>query len=140
MGWVAPSGGAVSTVVVPWSPPSPSAAEVAAARTQACKLWGITASAMDDASNLVAHTPGDWNAPDMQEALANEARVIAVEGAYLRRALPDHTPAAIRSGIEDYLAASFDMENATTHRQGTSRNAAIDRANAAEDRVNAACR
>ncbi len=91
-------------------------------------------------SNLVAHTPGDWNAPDMQEALANEARVIAVEGAYLRRALPDHTPAAIRSGIEDYLAASFDMENATTHRQGTSRNAAIDRANAAEDRVNAACR
>jgi hypothetical protein len=95
---------------------------------------------MDDATNAVAHAPADWNDPGTQEALAKEARVILVESAYLRRDLPADTPAAIRSGLDDYLAASSDMGNATTHRKGSLRNAAIARANTAEEKVNAACR
>ncbi|MCA2304847.1 hypothetical protein JF770_14865 [Mycobacterium intracellulare] len=135
-----PSNAPVTTVVVPRVPPAPSADQVAAARTKACEVWGITATAMDAATNAVAHAPANWNDPGTQEALANEARVILVESAYLRTELPADTPAAIRSGINDYLAASSDMENATTNRKGSLRNAAIGRANTAEDKVNAACR
>ncbi|MCA4761696.1 hypothetical protein KXD96_27430 [Mycobacterium sp. SMC-2] len=95
---------------------------------------------MDAATNAVAHAPADWNDPVTQEALANEARVILVESAYLRAQLPAETPAAIRSGINDYLAASSDMEDATTHRKGSLRNTAIGKANTAEGKVNTACR
>ena len=95
---------------------------------------------MDKATNAVAHAPKNWNAPETQEALANEARVIMVESAYLRRQLPAETPADVRSGIDEYLDASFDMENATAHRKGTARDAAINRANEAESKVTAACR
>lgn len=137
--WMTPST-ATSTVVVPWSPATPSSDQVAAARAKACELWGLTATTMDDATNAVAHAPADWNDPGTQEALANEARVILVESAFLRGELPVDTPAAIRSGIDDYLAASSDMENATTHRKGSLRDAAIGRANTAEAKVNAACR
>ncbi|ORJ54313.1 hypothetical protein B5M45_27130 [Mycobacterium simiae] len=138
--FMTPSKAPSTTVVLPWSPPAPSADQVTAARTRACELWGNAATTMDDATNAVAHAPADWNDPVTQEALANEARVILVESAYLRRELPAGTPAAIRSGIDDYLAASSDMEDATTHRKGSLRNAAIGRANTAEDKVNAACR
>lgn len=138
--WMTSSKAPSSSVVVPWSPPTPSSEQVAAARTKACELWGISATTMDDATNAVAHAPADWNDPVTQEALAKEARVILVESAYLRRELPTSTPAAIRAGIDDYLAASSDMENATTHRKGSLRNAAIERANGAEEKVNAACR
>ncbi|BCO49539.1 MULTISPECIES: hypothetical protein [Mycobacterium] len=140
IGLATSSKGAVNTVVVPWSPPPPTADQVAAARAKACELWGRTASVMDGATNAVAHTPGDWNTPAVQDALANEARVTLVEREYLYRELPANTPVAIRSGINDYMAASVDMENATAHRKGTARDAAIDRANAAEGKVNAACR
>lgn len=137
--WMTPSA-ATSTVVVPWSPATPSSDQVAAARAKACELWGLSATTMDDATNAVAHAPADWNDPGTQEALAKEARVILVESAFLRRELPIDTPAAIRSAIDDYLAASSDMENATTHRKGSLRDAAIERANTAEAKVNAACR
>ncbi len=120
--------------------PAPDAGQVAAARTKACQLWGTSANAMDIATNAVAHAPTDWNAPATQEALANEARVISVESEYLLRQLPADTPAEIRSGIGEYVTASFDMENATAHRKGTARDAAINRANEAESKVTAACR
>ena len=55
---------------------APDAGQVAAARTKACQLWGTSANAMDIATNAVAHAPKDWNAPETQEALADEARVI----------------------------------------------------------------
>lgn len=134
-----PSKPPVNTVVAPWSPPEPSSDQAAAARTKACQVWGGAASAIDDAANAVTRAPADWNAPAMQDALTNEARVTLVESAYLRRELPAETPATIRSGIDDYLAANIDKENATTHRRGTARDAAIDRVNAAEGKVNAAC-
>lgn len=129
----------VSTVVTPWSPPAPSSEQVAAARTRACEVWGRAASAIDDAANAVTHAPADWNAPETQDALTNEARVTLAESAYLRRELPAYTPAAIREGIDDYLAANIEKEHFTTHRRGTARDAAIDRVNAAEDKVKAAC-
>ncbi len=134
-----PSEGPVRTVVVPWSPPAPSADQVASARTKACQLWGTAASAIDNASNAAGDAPRGWDDPIKQEALANEARVILVESAYLSRELPAETPAAIRSGINEYIAANFDQENATVHRQGPAVDAAINRANAAEGQVNAAC-
>lgn len=94
---------------------------------------------MDKASTVVAQAPKNWNAPETQEALADEARVIMVESAYLRHNLPAETPPDVRAGIDEYLGASLDMENATTHRKGTDRDAAIDRANEAENKVTAAC-
>ncbi|VBA33185.1 hypothetical protein LAUMK4_05899 [Mycobacterium persicum] len=138
--WVSSSTSRANTVVVPWSPPAPSADQIAKARSKTCAAWAVTVPAMDDATNAVAHAPADWNDAATQEALAHEARVILVESAYLRHEMPSETPEAIRSGINDYLAASFDMENATVHRKGTARNEAIGRANAAEAKVNAACR
>jgi hypothetical protein len=119
---------------------APDAGQVAVARAKACQLWGTSANAMDIATNAVAHAPTDWNAPATQEALANEARVISVESEYLLRQLPADTPAEVRSGIGEYVTASFDMENATAHRKGTARDAAINRANEAESKVTAACR
>lgn len=137
--WTSPTDGPSHTVVVPWAPTQPSADQVASARTTACQLWGRSAQVMDEAANAVAHTPADWNVPATRDALANEARVMLVETAYLRRELPSETPKPIRSGIDDYLAANIEKENATAHRSGTARDAAIDRVNAAEDKVNAAC-
>jgi hypothetical protein len=95
---------------------------------------------MDTATNAVAHAPKNWNAPETQEALTNEARVVMVESAYLHRHLPAETPKDVRMGIDEYLEASIDMENATAHRKGTARDAAIDRANEAESKITAACR
>lgn len=118
----------------------PDAGQVAAARTKACQLWNRSANVMDAASTAVARAPKDWNAPETQQALADEARIVMVESAYLRHHLPAETPSEVRAGIDEYLAASFDMENATAHRQGKTRDAAIDRANEAESKVNAACR
>jgi len=119
--------------------PAPNAGLVAAARTKACQLWSTSANLMDEATNGVARAPKNWNAPETQEALANEARVIMVESAYLRRQLPAETPADVRAGIDEYLGASVDMEDATAHRKGTARDAAIHRANAAENKITAAC-
>lgn len=118
---------------------SPNAGAVAAARTEACQMWSRSANLMDKASTVVAQAPKNWNAPETQEALADEARVIMVESAYLRHNLPAETPPDVRAGIDEYLGASLDMENATTHRKGTDRDAAIDRANEAENKVTAAC-
>jgi hypothetical protein len=129
-----------STHAATTAAPAPDAGQVAAARTKACQLWSTSANAMDNATNAVAHAPTDWNAPATQEALATEARVISVESEYLLRQLPADTPAEIRSGIGDYVTASFDMENATAHRKGTARDAAINRANEAESKVATACR
>lgn len=95
---------------------------------------------MDEATNAVAQAPKSWNDPGTQEALANEARVILVESAYLRSNLPADTPADIRAGIEQYVTASADMEDATTRRKGAARDEAIRKANDAESTVTAACR
>jgi hypothetical protein len=118
---------------------SPNAGAVAAARAEACQRWSRSANLMDKASTAVAQAPKNWNALETQEALADEARVIMVESAYLRHNLPAETPADVRAGIDEYLGASLDMENATSHRKGTDRDAAIDRANEAESKVAAAC-
>ena len=119
--------------------PAPNAGNVAAARTKSCQLWSTSANLMDEATNAVSRAPKSWTAPETQEALANEARVIMVESAYLRHNLPAETPADVRAGINEYLGASVDMEDATAHRKGTARDAAIDRANEAEKKVTAAC-
>lgn len=137
VGFANPSTGPIDTVIVPWAPPP---AQVAVARLHSCQMWGRTAAVIDGASNAVSRAPADWKNPATQEALANEARVILVESAYMRRELPGATPIVIRAAIDNYVAANFDQENATVHRQGTARDAAIDRVNAAEDQVNAACR
>ena len=63
-----------------------------------------------------------------------------VESAYFDAIFPLILRADVRTGIDEYLAASIDMENATAHRKGTARDAAIDRANEAESKVTAACR
>ena len=115
------------------------AGQVAGARTEACQMWSRSANLMDEATNGVARAPKSWNAPETQEALANEARVIMVESGYLSHNLPAETPADIRAGIDEYLGASIAMEDATTHRKGTARDAAIHRANDAENKVTAAC-
>jgi hypothetical protein len=119
---------------------APDAGQVAAARTKACRLWSTSANVMDEATNAVAQAPKNWNASETQQALTDEARVIMVESAYLRHHVPAETPSDVRMGIDEYLGASIDMENATAHRKGTARDAAINRANEAESKVTAACR
>ena len=136
--WTTAPSGSKAVVQTPAST-QPDASKVAAARSKACQLWSSSANVMDDATNAVAQAPADWHSAATQEALANEARVISVESNFLLRQLPADTPAEIRSGIGEYVTASFDMENATTHRKGTARDTAIHRANEAENKVTAAC-
>lgn len=120
--------------------PAPDAGEVVAARSTACQLWSTSANLMDEATNAVARAPKNWSAPETQEALSDEARVVMVETAFLRHNLPAETPSDVRAGINEYTSASVDMEDATAHRKGPARDAAINRANQAESKITAACR
>lgn len=119
---------------------APDVGQIAAARTKACEMWRTSANLMDNATNAVAQAPKNWNAPETQEALAAEARLVVVESAYLRYNLPAETPSDVRATIDEYLSASADMENATTHRKGSARDAAISQANQAESKITTACR
>jgi hypothetical protein len=119
---------------------APDAGQIAAARTKACQMWRTSANLMDDATNVVAQAPKNWSAPETQEALAAEARVVMVESAYLRHNLPAETPSDVRAAIDEYLVASVDMENATARRKGSARDIAINQANQAESKITTACR
>lgn len=132
-----PAARPVHTVLVS---PTFTTEQIAAAKKQACAAWDIAATKLVAVATDVAHAPHGWNDPVKREAVAAEARTILVEIAYLRTQLSPATPAELAMPIHEYVVASFDQENATLHLKGSARNEAIDRGNAAADRVDAVCR
>jgi hypothetical protein len=136
---VRPGPAALHTVIVPPPAPAYSAAEVAAATERACAAWSVAGEAMTRASNAVADAPPGWDDPVKMDARGTEARTALVESAYLESQVTAPVPPELTSAIHDYLVATFDQEDATMHKMGTQVDAAIDRGNAAKDRVNAAC-
>ena len=138
--WATAHSGSTHSRSAAAGPAAEDAGQLASARTKACEMWRTSANLMDNATNAVAQAPKNWNAPETQEALAAEARLVVVESAYLRYNLPAETPSDVRATIDEYLSASADMENATTHRKGSARDAAISQANQAESKITTACR
>lgn len=134
-----PRAAPVHTVVVPAGPATYTADQVSAAKQQTCAAWKVTSARMSEASTAAAATPQDWNNPQAQQALAAEARITLTESAYLRSQVSEATPPELTGPISDYLVASFDMEHWTMRRKGTQRDAAIDRGNAAANKVDAVC-
>ena len=134
-----PAAAGVHTVVVPPGPSTYTAAEIGSAKQQACAAWLTASTAMAQASNAAADAPRGWDDPAKQEALANEARVALTQTAYLQSRVGPATPPEVAGPIHDYVVATFDQEEATMRRMGSLVDAAIDRANAATDKVNAAC-
>ncbi|MGO9101419.1 MAG: hypothetical protein ACLP9Y_18980 [Mycobacterium sp.] len=131
-----PGGRPVHTVIVS---PTLTREQVAAAEKRTCDAWQLTSTRMAEAGNAVASAPHGWDDARKREAIAAEARTTLVETAYLQTQMGPATPREITVPVHDYLVASFDMENATMHEKGYARNDAIDRVNAATNKVNAAC-
>jgi hypothetical protein len=134
-----PQAAPLHTVIVPAGPTTYSSDQIAAAKQQTCAAWKVTSARMSEASAAAAATPQDWNNPQAQQALAAEARITVAESEYLRNQVSEATPPELTGPISDYLVASFDMEHWTMRRRGTQRDAAIDRGNAAANKVDAAC-
>lgn len=126
----------VNTVIVS---PSFTSEEIAASKKRACDAWNPVATRLAEAGGDVAHAPRGWNDPVKREAVATEARVTLVETAYLQTQLDPATPQQLSQPIHDFFVATYDMENETLHLRGRARNEAIDRINAAVDRVDAVC-
>lgn len=126
-------------VMVPPAPPAFSAAEIDAAKTQACRAWASASTATTRASNAVAAAPHGFDDPAKRDALAFETRTILVETTYLRGNISAATPVNVASPIHDYLISTFDQEDATMRRMGSQVDAAIDRENAAAERIDSAC-
>jgi hypothetical protein len=128
-----------TVMVVPPDPPTFSPAEVAAAKQQACAAWNTASTTSARGGDAVTNAPKDWNSPIFQDAVVFEARTNLTQSTYLRGQVGPATPPEIAGPIHDYLVAIFDQEDATMRRMGTQVDAAIDRENAATDKVNAAC-
>lgn len=115
------------------------AEQIGAAKKQACDAWAIASEVLAQAATAVADAPRGWTDPVKQQALAAEARSTLVETAYLRSNIRPETPAELRKPLDDYLVATSDQEDATTHMRGHARNDAIDRVNDATERANVVC-
>ncbi|WP_301149874.1 hypothetical protein [Mycobacterium simiae] len=126
----------MNTVVVS---PSFSAEEIAVSKKRGCEAWEITSQRMVAAGGDVAHAPRGWNDPVKREAVISEARITLAETAYLQTQVGPAAPQELTQPLHDYLVASFDMLHETLLLHGRARNDAIDRINAATDRVDAVC-
>jgi hypothetical protein len=136
---VRPAPHAVHTLIMPPSAPALSGAEVAAAKERACDAWLASGGAIAEAGNAVADAPHGWDDPLKMAARGAQARTVLIEGQYLADQVDPATPADLAESIHEYLVATFDQEHATMQTLGTQVDTAIDRANAAVHKVNAAC-
>ncbi|KMV22059.1 hypothetical protein ACT16_13090 [Mycobacterium heckeshornense] len=87
----------------------------------------------------MAEAPRGWEDPRKKEALGYEARTTLVENAFLESQVSAATPPQVAGLIHDYVVANWDQEEATMRRMGSQVDAAIDRGNAAIEKLNAVC-
>jgi type IV secretory pathway VirB10-like protein len=124
---------------------APSAADVAAARNEACDAWEAAfAAIVTTRQPFVEKTqPGlvfDWNDPRIMLTLAQAQAGILAQLEYLRGHIAPATPREVAGPVRDFIAATSDVIAADgQHQPVTLTNAAAERFNTAVARIRAAC-
>jgi hypothetical protein len=125
--------------------PPPSAAEIAAARKDACDAWSAASTSMVATRQpfLDKTQPGltwDWNDPVIANALAQAQAGILTQVEYLGRHMPSATPSEVAVPIREFIAANVDLIALDgQHQPAAASNAAAGRSNAAAAKIRTAC-
>jgi hypothetical protein len=84
--------------------------------------------------------PPNWNDPANRLALAGAQTGVLVQGEYLRQHLAEAVPADVAGPVHDFIVAVIDMIAVDgQHQSAAVANDAAGRANAAKDKIQAAC-
>jgi hypothetical protein len=133
------------TAPPPVAAPTPSAADVAAARKETCDSWGAAFTAIVATRQpFVDKTqPGsvfDWNDPLIMFTLAQAQAGILAQMEYLRGHLAPATPPEVGGPVRDFIAATSDVIAADgQHQPAPLTNTAAERFNTAVTKIRAAC-
>jgi hypothetical protein len=125
--------------------PAPSAAEIAAARKDACGAWTAASTSMVATRQpfLDKTQPGltwDWNDPVIANALAQAQTGILAQVAYLGQHVPPATPTEVAVPIREFISANVDLIALDgQHQPAAASNAAAGRSNAAAAKIRTAC-
>ncbi|MBO0885151.1 MAG: hypothetical protein J2P17_33435 [Mycobacterium sp.] len=133
----------------PLPPPAaataPNAAEVAAAKKEACHAWNAASTAIVTIRQpFVDRTqPGsafDWNDPLITLTLAQAQAGILAQLEYLRGHLAPATPPEVGGPVRDFITATNDVIAADgQHQPAPLTSTAADRFNTAAAKIRAAC-
>jgi hypothetical protein len=127
------------------APATPSAADVAAAKQEACNAWNAAFTAIVTTRQpFVDKTqPGlvfDWNDPLITFTLAQAQAGILAQLEYLRGHLAPATPPDVAGPVRDFIAATSDVIAADgQHQPAPLTNTAAERFNTAIARIRTAC-
>ncbi|WP_454561762.1 hypothetical protein [Mycobacterium haemophilum] len=128
------------TVTAASEAPSFSAADVEAAKREACTAINASARAISDARKPFLSAPPVWDDPTTAAALTHVQAVAAIEIDYLRQHTPPATPASVSAPISEYISAVIDALDADARRQSAAvSNSASERADRAFDAALKAC-
>ncbi|MGY1994320.1 hypothetical protein [Mycolicibacterium fortuitum] len=120
--------------------PSPTSAEIVAAKNAACGAWDEASKAMIIARQPFLDAPPDWANPVTAAALGQAQSGILIQVEYLRQQLGPAVPPEITAGINEFNRANIDMVALDgQHQPAAAANAAADRSNAAARKLRAAC-
>lgn len=120
--------------------PSPTSAEIAAAKNAACSAWDDASKAMVIARQPFLDAPPDWTNPVTAAALGQAQSGILVQVEYLRQHLGPAVPPEVTAGINEFNRANIDMVALDgQHQPAAAANGAADRSNAAAQKLRSAC-
>jgi hypothetical protein len=102
------------TTTITAAAPIYSAAEVAAAKKEACEASARTTAPINQAQKAFSAAVGDRNSPEYRAALASWQTVLAVETQYMRYHIPPATPQNIADATSDYIKALIALGDANT--------------------------
>ena len=122
--------------------PAPSAAEIAAARKDACDAWTAASTSMVETRQpfLDKTQPGlTWD-PVIARALAQAQTGILAQVEYLGQHVPPATPTEVAVPIREFISANVDLIALDgQHQPAAASNAAAGRSNAAAAKIRTAC-
>lgn len=119
---------------------APSAAEVTAAKEDACNAWTAASAALNAARHPFVESPPNWDNPITINALARAQAGALIQVEYLRQHVPSATPPNVAGPIADYIAAAIDTVAADgQHKSAAVANAAAERGTKAAAKIRAAC-
>lgn len=140
-----PSTPSQETPPSPVAAAAPSAADVAAAKKEACDTWKAASTAIVTVRQpFVDKTPPglvfDWNDPLITLTLGQAQAGIMAQLAYLRGHLAPATPPEVAGPVRDFIAATDDVIAADgQHQPAPLTSKAAERFNAATVKIRAAC-
>jgi hypothetical protein len=117
-----------------------SAAEIAAARREACEAWTAASTAMVSARQPFINSPPNWDDPITVNALAQAQAGMLAQVEYLRQHVPPATPAEVAVPVHEFITANIDLIALDGQQQSAGvANAAAERSIAAAARIRTAC-